>query len=92
MRIIEDGPRWAPVSERLPEKDGAYLTFTSTFVTKRKFIDITYFAKDGSLVGEYELVGKKNVWYFHDLVGGCVSTDRVTHWMPLPEPPRVDEG
>ena len=92
MRVFEDGSRWVPVAERLPEKDGEYITFTSTFVTNRQFIDITHFAKDGGLVDEYELAGKKNVWYFYDLVGGCVPTDRVTHWLPLPEPPRMDEG
>ena len=79
---------WISVKDRLPEKDGAYLTLTSIFDTKRRFIDITYFAKDGSLVDEYELAGRKNVWYFYDLFGGCVSTDRATHWMPMPEPPK----
>ena len=81
-------PKWISVDDRLPEKDGAYLTVTSIFVDKRRFIELTYFAKDGSLVDEYELAGRKNVWYFYNLVGDRVSTDRVTHWMPLPEPPR----
>ena len=79
---------WISVKDRLPEKDGAYLTVTSIFVDKRRFIDLTYFAKDGSLVDEYELAGRKNVWYFYDLFGGCVSTDRVSHWLPLPPLPK----
>ena len=80
-------PKWIPVTERLPEEDGAYLVTTNCF-GKYQGINICWFAKDGETVDEYELAGQKYVWYFYDGEYGYVSTDSVTHWMPLPEPPK----
>ena len=81
--------RWIPVAERLPEEDGSYLVTTNYF-GKRKVINICGFAKDGETVDEYDLTGKKYVWYFYDNEYGFFSTDSVTHWMPLPKPPKED--
>lgn len=78
--------QWIPVSERLPEIDGRYATVCKfgNGVTTRGFLS---FAKDGEKV-DYELTGKKNVWYEYDREWGFVSIDSVTHWMMLPEPPK----
>ena len=80
------GSKWIPVLERLPEKDGRYATVCNfgNGVTSRGFLS---FAKDGKKV-DYNLTGKKNVWYEFDREWGFVSIDSVTHWMPLPEPPK----
>ena len=78
---------WISVDDRLPERDGAYLTAVKHF-GKHKGININSFAKDGKTVDEYELAGQKYVWYFYDSEYGYVSTDSVTHWMPLPQPPK----
>ena len=80
-------PKWISVDERLPEKDGAYLTAIKHF-GKHRGIDIRSFAKDGETVDEYELAGQKYVWYFYDSEYGYVPTDSVTHWMLLPQPPK----
>ena len=59
--------KWIPVSERLPEKEGTYLTYTD-----KEQIHLDCFCI-------YPNHGTK-FW-----VGG---NGTVTHWMPLPEPPK----
>ena len=80
-------PQWIPVTERLPEEDGAYLVTTNCF-GKHQVIDVHSFAKDGETVNKYDLAGEKYVWYFYDSEYGDVSTNCVTHWMQLPDPPK----
>lgn len=58
-------PRWIPVSERLPEKEGAYYVVL----------------KDGN-VGHTWFPSPRRDWH---AMG-------VTHWMPLPLPPKEVEG
>lgn len=86
-RDIDAPTKWIPVSERLPQEDGSYLVTTNYF-GKHQGINIRCFAKDGETVNEYDLAGQKYVWYFYDNEYGYVSTDSVTHWMPLPQPPK----
>ena len=57
--------RWIPVTERLPEKDGIYLTFS-----KKKEYEFHFFQTG------------KRMW------SAVWDEDGVTHWMPLPEPPK----
>lgn len=65
-------PKWIPVTERLPEKDGAFIT-------------------------AYSKGGVSQNWYMTFHHGGgkwyqnSEDTGEVTHWMPLPEPPKEDE-
>ena len=80
-------PEWISVKDGLPEEDKAYLVTTNDF-GNRQGVNIRWFAKDGETVDEYELAGQKCVWYFYDSEYGYVSTNSVTHWMPLPEPPK----
>ena len=89
-KLISNGvtvQEWISVDDRLPERDGAYLV-TIEYFGKRQGIDIRYFTIDGEKVDEYELAGQKCVWFFYDSEYGYVPTDSVTHWMPLPEPPK----
>ena len=78
---------WISVDDRLPERDGAYLVTTNDF-GNRQGVKIRWFAKDGETVDEYDLAGQKYVWYFYDSECGYASTKSVTHWMPIPEPPK----
>ena len=78
---------WISVDDRLPEKDGAYLTVINCF-GYHSYIDVHSFAKDGESVDEYNLAGEKDVWYFYDSEYGYVPSDSVTHWMPLPALPK----
>ena len=83
------GCKWIPVTERLPDKDGDYLVFKR--FAGNAWSDVVSFAKDGRKVSECTF-GKKwpNVWYYYDSEWGYIRTDAVTHWMPLPEPPKEE--
>ena len=80
-------PQWISVNDRLPEEDKDYLVITNDF-GKYSSVKIRSFAKDGETIDEYDLAGKKYVWYFWSNEYGYVSTNSVTHWMPLPELPK----
>ena len=82
--------KWISVDDRLPEEDGGYLVVINYF-GNHKSINVRSFAKAGETVNEYDLAGEKNVWYRYDSEYGYVSTDSVTHWMPLPNPPKEGE-
>lgn len=90
---IRENPRkseWIPVSERLPDTDGSYLVHKKLLGST--WCDVLSFAKDGRKVDEYDFHTKwKNVWYSYDSEWGHITTDSVTHWMPLPEPPKEAE-
>ena len=81
------GGKWIPVTERLPDMDGKYLVFEQgVFGTNTRALS---FATDGRKVDEYDFHSEwKNVWYYYDSEWGHITIDRVTHWMPLPEPPK----
>ena len=79
--------RWIPVTERLPEKGGQYLVFRQYFGSGGR--DVICFTKDGRKVDDYDFRERwENVWYDYDSEYGYCVTDSVTHWMPLPEPPK----
>lgn len=77
--------RWIPVEDALPEKDGEYLVFT-------EYEDVFKCTFDSN---------EENKWGFEqdyrdpDTLGWAGTTwtavETVTHWMPLPEPPKEDE-
>ena len=78
---------WISVYDRLPEKDGAYLV-TTNGVSGLQNVKTRWFAKDGEMVEAHDLAGQKDVWYLYDIECGYVSIKTVTHWMPLPQPPK----
>lgn len=90
-RLIESDvtvQKWISVDERLPEEDGTYLVTINYFGTYQN-VTIRLFAKDSKTIDdECKWSGQKNMWYFYDGGYGYVSTDYVTHWMPLPQPPK----
>ena len=82
-------PKWIPVTERLPDKDGKYLAFNKGIVAGSGYCRVLGFAKDARKIDQYDFVEDwQNVWYFYDSEYGYVTTNSVTHWMPLPEPPK----
>ena len=79
--------KWVPVTERLPEEDGQYLVFEKgSYGNQTRTLR---FAKDGRKVDKYDFHrGWKNVWHYYDSEWGHITVDDVTHWMPLPQPPK----
>ena len=71
--MLKSIPRWIPVEERLPEKNGYYLTYVeSALFPNSYYFNLIKFI-DGDFIEDH-----------------CVI-HRVTHWMPLPEPPEEQE-
>lgn len=68
--------RWIPVKERLPENIGLYL------VIENHWLD----GSPGIKIAKWNTVD----WFTADRKSSEI-TPRVTHWMPLPEPPKEDE-
>ena len=82
---------WISVDDMLPEEDGAYLVTTNSFGDLQN-VKFRWFAKDGENVDAYDLAGQKDVWYLYDSECGYVSINSITHWMPIPEPPKKKEN
>lgn len=68
--------KWIPVSERLPEEHGEYLTLTPCRIENRKY---------STWLSWYD---PKRGFYDIDPEWGDIEIDTVTHWMPLPEQPK----
>ena len=84
-------PKWIPVAERLPDKDGYYLVFKRNRYGVWRYV--AGFAKDGRKVDRYDFKRQwENVWYEYDNEYGYVVLDSITHWMPLPEAPKEKEN
>lgn len=70
---------WISVDERLPEEKGVYLTFQGGIfwinnfdAQKCKFGVWWHYTPDGRYEKNYRFI----------------EADKITHWMPLPEPPK----
>ena len=73
---LQEDRRWIPVTERLPDRQGEYIC--------RCCIDGNEWYPF-HMVLRYYLVDKKP-HFRHE----CEHGLQVTHWMPLPEPPKED--
>ena len=86
---INVGSKWIPVTERLPEEDGKYIVFEQS--GGRTNTSMLRFAKDARKIDRYDFKGRwKNAWYEYDSEWGHYTVKSVTHWMPLPEPPKEE--
>lgn len=77
---------WISVKERLPNKNGQYIT-----IGNNKVVEINYWNKNLYKVDNYDFFDKKNKNGFYNYdseYGHYEVTDSVTHWMPLPESPK----
>ena len=81
---VVPAPRWIPVKERLPtEEEKLYLCFA-----KGGYQRICLWTDDifglCSVLGSYKNTGAEWGWSVHTKP----RYDEITHWMPLPEPPK----
>lgn len=67
---------WIPVTERLPETEGSYLVYT-----ERGSVYASHFYTEKKFASGYV---REASWSQRGKV-------KVTHWMPLPEPPKEGE-
>ena len=71
---------WIPVTERLPEKTGTYIVTTQPgAVTTSRFY-------------EARSIPERMWREEYDLPANWQSNRKVTHWMPLPEPPDMSNA
>ena len=78
--------QWIPVSERLPDKKGKYLALLEYV----KCTMILNFSLDFVVCEEYGFPTKekKSCFYYYDDDWENMEVPEVTHWMPIPEPPK----
>jgi hypothetical protein len=67
---------WISVKDRLPEIEGEYLAFGYSASDAARWVVVMYDPRD-------------EFWY--ELSSDRDWTDDITHWMPLPEPPKEEE-
>lgn len=74
IRELEQAMRWVPVTERLPERGQAILFYVGAYseIHSGTWQDASFLEHDGY-----------SSWPAHD-----DPRYGVTHWMPLPEPPK----
>ena len=87
--------KWISVKDKLPEPEQEVLLYTVTTETygkhkerKTQYHNIYYgYCEDGEWLTSYcygcEFISKMNEKFPNEVI-------EVTHWMPLPEPPKVD--
>lgn len=86
ISALREQPRWISVEERLPEESGRYLVLEKCFgyIVARLASWTHYY--DG---GEEDFRGR-SLWYDYDSEYGDFEVRDITHWMPLPEPPKEE--
>lgn len=91
--VIKFEPKWIPVTERLPDENGKYLTvFTVNTIPPRPVIEVSCYAKDLYKIDKYDFHDKKRKhgFYQYDSEWGYFEMQDISHWMPLPQPPGSD--
>jgi hypothetical protein len=83
--MIDKGWRkqeWISVDERLPETEGDYLVWNK----EQKKIEIRFFYR---LPPNYPVESHPEI---REYFGNFLDYKRITHWMPLPEAPKMKGG
>lgn len=75
---------WISIKDRLPRKNGKYLC-----CDKDKHIHILSFAQNLYSIDSWDFAKEhRSGFYDYSDEYGYYEWDGVTHWMPLPEPPK----
>ena len=76
----KEAAKWVSVEERLPETEGYYLVWNK----EQKKIEIRFFYR---LPPNYPVESNPEI---REYFGNFTDYKRITHWMPLPEPPKME--
>lgn len=81
--------RWIPCSERLPESNGLYLAALAAD-DNDDWVDVLHFSDHKIVMGPYggDEDARSVWWVFNDDYDAAFRCRNVTHWRPLPEPPK----
>lgn len=81
---------WISVKDRLPDKDGDYLGCHRSIIDcgNSATINVYGFTMTAEKYNDMYQLGKSGpTFFFYDSEYGYCATNRVSHWMPLPELP-----
>jgi hypothetical protein len=80
---------WISVKNRLPEDDGVYLCYCDAYgYGYRRTANFTLHAEH---IFDLHYNGHEGpAWYDYDSEVGDFTMGNITHWMPLPEPPKEE--
>lgn len=84
----QDAVKWIPVTERLPEVVDSYLVVVKCKYDWEKEYDIDV---DVATYNPYEKAYIDDCWNTYNDWNEGQQYIHVTHWMPLPEPPKEVE-
>ena len=74
---------WISVEDKLPKANGMYIVYAQD----SNPADGGIWCENVVVVAEYAF----GSWWWHENSNEYDITDLVTHWMRLPEPPRMEE-
>lgn len=74
---------WISVKDRLPDERDTYIVYTDD---TSENVSEPIWSKEVVLTAEFDEYG----WSWREGVNDYDITNFVTHWMPLPEPPKED--
>lgn len=85
--------RWIPVEERLPDKPGHYLVCTNVNYWHGGCMDKNGSSSNAGTTDGYAGTTLSVLDCFYDITGDWnrVCNAHVTHWMPLPQPPKEEK-
>ena len=86
--LMQERSEWISVDERVPTTYNKYLVFKRG--PHGGFLDIAYYTPN--YTGQQVELEGRAVWFQFDSDWGDYELDNVTHWMPLPEPPKMKGG
>ena len=94
--LNNDAMRWISVEERLPSQDEYYLVaYKLDVIPQRWHFNVYPFSLDLYNTDKFDFPRKKykgkSGFYFYDSEYGYCEDSRVTHWMPLPKPPKENK-
>lgn len=83
---VQPVDRWISVEDRTPDKDGDYLCYLECGMVCQSTFDSTMASEGKFPFGEWVGVYNSDTRDFTDRY--WEEYDAITHWMPLPEPPK----